>query len=151
MLLPGQQVTSACVQVFIKCMHEKLVQQGRIEDFGFLCPVYASTTSKELRQEYISKRVCEVPRKVYLFPNWLGNHYQLVIMNMESHYVIFLCSTHSDPSPTLKQIINNGMTTFQRTERLNSLQRGFPVKIHLMMKKWSTYAMCFVNICINWS
>ncbi|KAI9084433.1 hypothetical protein K1719_033623 [Acacia pycnantha] len=39
MLLPGQHVTSACVQVFIKCMHEKLVQQGRIEDFGFLCPV----------------------------------------------------------------------------------------------------------------
>ncbi|KAI9128941.1 hypothetical protein K1719_000424 [Acacia pycnantha] len=68
-----------------------------------------------MRQEYISKRVCEVPRKVYLFPNWLGNHYQLVVMNMESHYVIFLCSTHSDPSPTLKQIINNGMTTFQRT------------------------------------
>ncbi|KAI9119600.1 hypothetical protein K1719_009476 [Acacia pycnantha] len=115
MLLPGQQVTSACVQVFIKCMHEKLVQQARIEDFGFLCPVYASTTSKELRQEYISKRVCEVPRKVYLFPNWLGNHYQLVVMNMESHYVIFLCSTHSDPSTTLKRIINNGMTTFQRT------------------------------------
>ncbi|KAI9081723.1 hypothetical protein K1719_036326 [Acacia pycnantha] len=23
----------------MKCMHEKLVQQGRIEDFGFLCPV----------------------------------------------------------------------------------------------------------------
>ncbi|KAI9119740.1 hypothetical protein K1719_009129 [Acacia pycnantha] len=176
-----------------KCMHEKLVEQGRIEDFGFLCPVYASTTSKELRQEYISKRVCEVPRKVYLFPNWLGNHYRLVVMNMVSHYVIFLCSTHSDPSPTLKQIINNGMTTFQRTVKKRRgfdhnpkwyqpktrrqlpesnlcvpyvmkhiynivtegktkfPQRGLPLKSHLMMMKWSTYAMCFVNIWINWS
>ncbi|KAI9085466.1 hypothetical protein K1719_032533 [Acacia pycnantha] len=70
MLLPGQQVTSACVQVFIKCMHEKLVEQGRIEDFGFLCPV--------------------------------------------------------DQSPTLKQIINNGMTTFQRT--VKKRRGGFDLK-----------------------
>ncbi|KAI9086180.1 hypothetical protein K1719_031901 [Acacia pycnantha] len=32
---------------------------------------------------------------------------------MESHYVIFLCSIHLDPSPVLKQIINDGMKTFQ--------------------------------------
>ncbi|KAI9116975.1 hypothetical protein K1719_011974 [Acacia pycnantha] len=32
-------VTSPCVQIFMKCMHEKLVQEGRISDFGFLCPV----------------------------------------------------------------------------------------------------------------
>ncbi|KAI9073632.1 hypothetical protein K1719_044397 [Acacia pycnantha] len=44
MLLPGKEVTSPCVQIFMKCMHEKLVQQGRISDFGFLCPVYATTT-----------------------------------------------------------------------------------------------------------
>ncbi|KAI9092221.1 hypothetical protein K1719_027721 [Acacia pycnantha] len=43
-------------------------------------------------------------------------------MNMESHYVIFLCSTHGDPSTTLKRIINNGMTTFQRTVKK---RRGF--------------------------
>ncbi|KAI9102248.1 hypothetical protein K1719_023450 [Acacia pycnantha] len=98
----------------MKCMHEKLVQQGRISDFGFLCPVYASTTLPlELRQEYISNRLCKVQRKVYLFPHWLGNHWQLVVMNMELHYVIFLCSTHSDPSTTLKQMITNAMKTFR--------------------------------------
>ncbi|KAI9117853.1 hypothetical protein K1719_011268 [Acacia pycnantha] len=32
---------------------------------------------------------------------------------MESHYVIFLCSLHLDPSLVLKQIINDGMKTFQ--------------------------------------
>ncbi|KAI9078702.1 hypothetical protein K1719_039345 [Acacia pycnantha] len=47
-------------------------------------------------------------------------------MNMESHFVIFLCSTHSDPSPTLKQIINNGMTTFQRT--VKKRRGGFDLK-----------------------
>ncbi|KAI9104380.1 hypothetical protein K1719_022952 [Acacia pycnantha] len=98
----------------MKCMHEKLLQQGRISDFGFLCPVYASTTLPlELRQEYISNRLCKVQRKVYLFPHWLGNHWQLVVMNMEFHYVIFLCSTHSDPSTTLKLMITNAMKTFR--------------------------------------
>ncbi|KAI9110483.1 hypothetical protein K1719_018349 [Acacia pycnantha] len=71
MLLPGQQVTSGIVQMFMKCMHEKLVQQGRIDDFGFLFPVYASTTPLDLRQEYISKRLCEVPRKP---PLAVGRH-----------------------------------------------------------------------------
>ncbi|KAI9085656.1 hypothetical protein K1719_032499 [Acacia pycnantha] len=34
-------------------------------------------------------------------------------MLMDLHTVIFLCSIHGDPGPTLKQTINNGMRTFQ--------------------------------------
>ncbi|KAI9090138.1 hypothetical protein K1719_028834 [Acacia pycnantha] len=34
-------------------------------------------------------------------------------MCMEEHTVVFLCSTHGSPGPTLKQTINDGMKTFQ--------------------------------------
>ncbi|KAI9084185.1 hypothetical protein K1719_033856 [Acacia pycnantha] len=75
-------------------------------NFGFwiLVPgVCKHNTTSGIETEYISNRLCKVQRKVYLFPHWLGNHWRLVVMNMELHYVIFLCSTHGDPSTTLKR------------------------------------------------
>ncbi|KAK4258398.1 hypothetical protein QN277_007853 [Acacia crassicarpa] len=72
-----------------------------------------SQTTMEQRQEYISRRLCNVRRKVYLLPFFHSRHWQLVLMCMVENKVIFLCSTHGEPVPTLVQTINDAMKTFQ--------------------------------------
>ncbi|KAI9116820.1 hypothetical protein K1719_012186 [Acacia pycnantha] len=98
--------------MFIKFMHRELEQHGRSQDIGFLSSQYISQPPLSDRQLYITQRLCNNMKKLYLTPYYNSHHWQLVLICTD-HKVVFLCSTHNDPPATLKQIVNKPLKNFQ--------------------------------------
>ncbi|KAH1228011.1 hypothetical protein GmHk_10G028105 [Glycine max] len=107
----GQCLSISVLQLWILHLTETCMRAGNSDIYGFLEPqsIQRSGQSQFESESYIKSWMQSSQRDVYLGAYLNGGHWQMVVILLKEHLIVWFCSSLNRPDNYLKGIINSAI------------------------------------------
>ncbi|XP_029125964.1 uncharacterized protein LOC114915411 [Cajanus cajan] len=95
-------------------LNQKIEEHGYDDLYGFLEPqsTQKSGNKKEENISYISDRIKNSQKQIYLAPYIDQNHWQLLVLCPISNVAVWFCSLHHKPTMHVKNLVKSVMAMY---------------------------------------